>query len=62
MFSHFSKSEEIEIFDPRTDILNNAINEEGWQILDVREPDEIIEDGNLRDQARVRKSDFENDI
>ena len=41
-------------FDPKTDILNNAINEEGWQILDVRNDDELQNDGNLRDQVRFQ--------
>lgn len=48
-------------FDPKTDILNNAINEEGWQILDVRNADELQNDGNLKDQVRVQqkhRSDF----
>ena len=36
-------------FDPKTDILNNAINEPGWTILDIRNADELINDGNLRD-------------
>ena len=28
-------------FDPKTDVLNNAINEPGWTILDVRNADEL---------------------
>ena len=36
-------------FDPKTDVLNNAINEPGWTILDVRNDEELIRDGNLRD-------------
>lgn len=36
-------------FDPKTDVLNNAINEPGWTILDVRNDEELTRDGNLRD-------------
>ena len=38
-------------FDPKTDILNNAINEPGWTILDIRNADELVNDGNLRDHG-----------
>ena len=36
-------------FDPKTDVLNNAINEPGWTILDIRNDNELVDDGNLRD-------------
>ena len=38
-------------FDPRSDTLNNALNEPRWTILDVRDEDELIRDGNLRDMG-----------
>ena len=38
-------------FDPTTDVLNNAINQEGWTILDVRNDEELVRDGNLRDHG-----------
>ena len=36
------------IYRLRTDILNNAINEPGWFILDVRYPNELERDGSIK--------------
>ena len=36
------------------DVLNDAINHPDWIILDIREEDELVRDGNLRDQGNAR--------
>ena len=39
-------------FDPTKNTLNNAINDENWLIIDVRNAHELPRDGNLRDEGK----------
>ena len=43
-------------FDPTKNTLNNAINDENWLIIDVRNEHELPRDGNLRDEGNVKHS------
>ena len=51
-FDRFKKQSKMSDFDPTKNTLNNAINDENWLIIDVRNAHELPRDGNLRDKGK----------